>query len=62
MLSHPAVDTALCAAGSLANLAEDVEAVNAGPVDATRLEELRRFGDAVHKTAKGGARFMFRQG
>jgi len=26
------------------------------------VEELRRFGDAVHKTAKGGGRFMFRQG
>jgi aryl-alcohol dehydrogenase-like predicted oxidoreductase len=58
-LSHPAVDTALCAARTPAELREDVAAALAGPLDPARLEEVRRFGDAVHAAARGGRRWMF---
>jgi len=59
-LTHPAVDLALCAAGSAAELAEDVAAIRLGPLDPTRLDDARRFGDAVHAAAHGGWRWMFR--
>lgn len=62
VLAHPSVDMAFCAAHTLGELIEDIEGVNAGPPEPARMEEIRRFGDAVHKTAKGGGRFMFRQG
>jgi len=58
-LSHPAVDTALCAARTPAELGEDVAAALDGPLDEARLEEVRRFGDAVHAAARGGRRWMF---
>jgi hypothetical protein len=58
-LSHPAVDTVLCAARTPAELAEDVGAALHGPLDEPRLAELRRFGDAVHAAARGGRRWMF---
>jgi len=60
VLGHPAVDLALCAARSGEELAEDVAGVLEGPLDAARLEEVRRFGDAVHANARGGYRWMFR--
>jgi len=60
VLGHPAVDVALCAARSGAELAEDVAGVLEGPLDPARLDEVRRFGDAVHANARGGARWMFR--
>jgi aryl-alcohol dehydrogenase-like predicted oxidoreductase len=58
-LSHPAVDTVLCAARTPGELAEDVGAALGGPLDHARLEEVRRFGDAVHAAARGGRRWMF---
>jgi aryl-alcohol dehydrogenase-like predicted oxidoreductase len=58
-LSHPAVDTVLCAARTPVELDEDVAAALEGPLGATRLEEVRRFGDAVHAAARGGRRWMF---
>lgn len=58
-LSHPAVDAALCAARTPAELGEDVAAALDGPLDEARLEEVRRFGDAVHAAARGGRRWMF---
>lgn len=61
VLSHPGVDAVLCAARTPAELREDVEAVLAGPLPTARLEECRRFGDAVHAAAKGGWRWMFRE-
>ncbi|MHC4136947.1 MAG: aldo/keto reductase [Planctomycetota bacterium] len=60
VLGHPAVDLALCAARSGEELAEDVAGVLEGPLDAARMEEVRRFGDAVHANARGGFRWMFR--
>jgi aryl-alcohol dehydrogenase-like predicted oxidoreductase len=58
-LSHPAVDTVLCAARTPAELGEDVSAALEGPLADARLAEVRRFGDAVHATARGGRRWMF---
>lgn len=60
VLGHPAVDLALCAARSGAELDENVAGVREGPLDPARLEEVRRFGDAVHANARGGYRWMFR--
>jgi aryl-alcohol dehydrogenase-like predicted oxidoreductase len=62
VLANPCVDVALCAATTPAELGEDVAGVLAGPLDPARLEEVRRFGDAVHAAARGGVRWMFRQG
>lgn len=58
-LSHPAVDLVLCAARGADEIRADVEGVLAGPLDATRLEQVQRFGDAVHAAARGGYRWMF---
>jgi aryl-alcohol dehydrogenase-like predicted oxidoreductase len=58
-LSHPAVDSVLCAARTPAELAEDVGAAHDGPLGDARLTELRRFGDAAHAAARGGRRWMF---
>lgn len=62
VLANPAVDVALCAARTADELRADVAGVLAGPLDAARLEEVKRFGDAVHAQARGGLRWMFRQG
>lgn len=59
-LTHPAVDLVLCAARSARELDEDVASVRAGPLDPGRLDEVRRFGNAVHSAARGGRRWMFR--
>jgi aryl-alcohol dehydrogenase-like predicted oxidoreductase len=62
VLAHPCVDLTLCAATTAAELRADLEGVLAGPLEPARLDEVRRFADAVHASARGGARFMFRQG
>lgn len=59
-LSHPAVRTAMCAARSREELAEDVRGALRGPLSAGRLEAVCAFGDAVHASARGGQRWMFR--
>jgi aryl-alcohol dehydrogenase-like predicted oxidoreductase len=46
-LSHPAVDVSLCGAASFEELSENVRGVEAGALDTARLEQVRRFGDAV---------------
>ena len=58
-LTNPAVDLVLCAARSSQELADDVAAVRAGPLEPARLGEVQRFGDAVHAAARGGRRWMF---
>lgn len=58
-LSHPAVDMVWCAARSADELREDVAAVCEGPLFDDRMDEVRRFGDAVHAAARGGRRWMF---
>lgn len=57
VLGHPVVDAALCGAGSLEELRENVAGVLEGPLPEQRLEEVRRFGDAVRSTPVG--RFGF---
>jgi aryl-alcohol dehydrogenase-like predicted oxidoreductase len=52
-LSHPAVDTVLCGAASFEQLADDARAAAEGALAAARLEEVRRFGDAVRGTLTG---------
>jgi aryl-alcohol dehydrogenase-like predicted oxidoreductase len=59
VLSHPMVDTVWCAARTPEEMAEDVDGALAGPLPDERMEEVRRFGDAVHDSAKGGYRWMF---
>lgn len=46
-LGHPSVDVVLSGAKNFQELAENVAGVAAGPLDAARLDEVRRFGDAV---------------
>ncbi len=58
-LGQPMVDTVWCAARSPAELREDVGGALAGPLDPARREEVSRFGDAVHRAARGGKRWMF---
>ncbi|MBI4612049.1 MAG: aldo/keto reductase [Planctomycetes bacterium] len=62
VLAHPGVGVALCAARSYQEIRDDVAGVLAGPLPPDRYEEARRFGDAVHAAARGGFRWMFRQG
>jgi aryl-alcohol dehydrogenase-like predicted oxidoreductase len=52
-VSHPAVDVVLCGARSFEELVADAEGVRQGPLDPPRLDEIRRFGDAVRATARG---------
>ncbi len=61
-LSHPSVDTVLCAARTPEEIREDIAGVLAGPLDPARHAEVCRFGDTVHTAARGGLRWMFRQG
>ncbi|MBI3072245.1 MAG: aldo/keto reductase [Deltaproteobacteria bacterium] len=61
-LGHPSVDAVMCGARSLQEIRENVEATLNGPLDAARLAEVRKFGDAVHANARGGFRWMFRGG
>jgi aryl-alcohol dehydrogenase-like predicted oxidoreductase len=61
VLAHPSVDMVLCAARTPAELSEDVAGVLAGALDRVRLEEVHRFGDAVHASARGGRRWMLRE-
>ncbi|HEU4406180.1 MAG TPA: aldo/keto reductase [Polyangiaceae bacterium] len=56
-LSHPRVDVVLSAPASEAELRENVAAVAQGPLEPPRLDEVRRFGDAVRSSAVG--RFGF---
>jgi aryl-alcohol dehydrogenase-like predicted oxidoreductase len=59
-LAHPAVNTVLCAARSWTEIARDVAEVADGPLPGDRLEEVIRFGDAVHaRPTRRGSRFMF---
>ena len=59
-LSHPSVDTVLCAARSPGEVHDDAAGVAEGPLSDERLAEIRRFGDAVHAAARGGLKWMFR--
>ncbi|HVY49143.1 MAG TPA: aldo/keto reductase [Minicystis sp.] len=50
-LTNPSVDVVLCGAASFEELAEDAAGVAAGPLPAARLDEVKRFGDAVRAAA-----------
>ncbi|MCK6549979.1 aldo/keto reductase [Myxococcota bacterium] len=52
-LGHPAVDVVLTGPASWAELADNAAGVALGALSPERLEEVRRFGDAVRATATG---------
>ncbi len=52
-LGHPSVDVVLCGAASYDELRQNAEGVTEGPLPAARLEEVKRFGDAVRGAATG---------
>jgi aryl-alcohol dehydrogenase-like predicted oxidoreductase len=56
-LSHPAVDVVLCGARSYEELRANALGVALGPLEPARLDEVRRFGDAVRATATGTVGF-----
>jgi len=62
VLGQPMVDLVWCAAATPAELREDVEGALAGPLSPLRREEICRFGDVVHETARRGRRWMFGPG
>jgi aryl-alcohol dehydrogenase-like predicted oxidoreductase len=53
VLGNPKVDTVLCGAANYEEVKHDVEAVLQGPLDPTRFDEVKRFGDAVRASARG---------
>jgi aryl-alcohol dehydrogenase-like predicted oxidoreductase len=57
-LGHPSVDVVLCGARTFDELRENVEGVKLGPLPEQRLEQIRRFGDAVRSTARGKIGFL----
>jgi aryl-alcohol dehydrogenase-like predicted oxidoreductase len=57
-IGHPSVDTVLCGAGSYEELAANAAGVMQGPLPAARLDEVKRFGDAVRATATGSLGFL----
>jgi aryl-alcohol dehydrogenase-like predicted oxidoreductase len=52
-LGHPLVDVVLCGAASFDELKENAQGVLAGSLSEERLDEVRKFGDAVRATARG---------
>jgi aryl-alcohol dehydrogenase-like predicted oxidoreductase len=57
-LSHPSVDVALCGARSFEELQMNALGVAKGPLEHARLEEVKRFGDAVRGSATGAVGFV----
>jgi len=56
-LGHPKVDVVLSGASSFDELRANAEGIAKGPLDAARLDEIRKFGDAVRSTATGRIAF-----
>jgi predicted aldo/keto reductase-like oxidoreductase len=52
-LSHPSVSVVLCGPKNQAELEEDVAGAAQGPLGQERLQEVRRFGDAVRASLSG---------
>ena len=57
-LSHPSVDLVLCGASSFEELKANATGVTEGPLSTGRLEEARKFGDAVRASATGRLGFL----
>lgn len=53
VLSHNSVHVAACAPNSMAQLNEDLLALEEGPMNAEELERMRRIGDHVHYNVSG---------
>jgi aryl-alcohol dehydrogenase-like predicted oxidoreductase len=56
-LAHPSVDVVLCGAADRAQVDHAAAAVAAGPLAPARLEEIKRFGDAVRAKYKNRSFF-----
>jgi aryl-alcohol dehydrogenase-like predicted oxidoreductase len=56
-LSHPSVDVVLCGAGSYEELRANALGVRLGALEPARLDEVKRFGDAVRGTVAGTVGF-----
>jgi aryl-alcohol dehydrogenase-like predicted oxidoreductase len=52
VLSNPHVDVVLTAPSNAQQLKENLDALRAGPLDATEMAFMREFGDAVHHNRK----------
>jgi aryl-alcohol dehydrogenase-like predicted oxidoreductase len=59
-LMNPSVDVTLFAPTTAEQMRLDLLEVKEGPLTDERHREIMRFGDAVHASAKGGRRWMFR--
>lgn len=53
VLSHNRVHVALCGPNSMAQLDEDLAALEEGPMDNEEMDRMRRIGDHVHNTVSG---------
>jgi predicted aldo/keto reductase-like oxidoreductase len=53
-LSHPAVDVCMVGARSLAQMREDLEALERGPLDPAEMARLRRIGDHLYGRPRTG--------
>ncbi len=49
VLAHPSVHVAVCGPNSMAQLKEDLEALERGPMSEEELDRMRRIGDHVYK-------------
>lgn len=58
VLEHPRVDTVLCGAKTYEEIEAAVKGVELGSLGPDRLDEVRRFGDAVRSTATGRLGFL----
>jgi aryl-alcohol dehydrogenase-like predicted oxidoreductase len=58
VLGHPSVSTVLCGARSYEEIEAAAREAELGPLAPARLDEVRRFGDAVRSTATGRMGFM----
>jgi predicted aldo/keto reductase-like oxidoreductase len=56
-ISHDKVDVVLCGPRDYAELEQDARGVAEGPLGASRLAEIRSFGDAVRKTVSSRVAF-----
>lgn len=57
-LGHPSVDVVLCGAANYEELASNAAEVEKGPLSPERLEEVKKFGDAVRAKAGGQIGFV----
>jgi predicted aldo/keto reductase-like oxidoreductase len=55
-LSHPAVDVCMVGARSMAQMREDLQALDRGPLDPTEMARMRRIGDHIYGKPRAAGR------